>query len=292
MFGFLTRKPTDEVIRAFVNSQKGTIFKNRHHSLYTPPYTKTDWIDFNLQQWMYEYKNPIVVFGILRGTEELLWYCKEYKIDFYYIDHAYFFKTKHKNHMFFGDRIYRITKNLENLNYLTNEKFIHSDKERARNNKRIGSLNILSHEQRISKGHEILLCPPSEFVCRYYKLSSPEEWTKNKIEEIKKYTDRPIIVRNKKNETPLETDLSKTHCIVTYQSTVAIEAIIKGIPSICDEVSPCLPVSETNISKIEKPFVPDEELLHNWIHSLLNNQFSMKEIRNGKAFEMITRLQK
>ena len=83
--GLLTRPATDEVVKPFVESAKGTL-----HTV--------DNVDIN---------KPIACFGILRGTGELLKQSKE----FYYFDHAYLYGNRHKPSKVSGERIYRLTKN-------------------------------------------------------------------------------------------------------------------------------------------------------------------------------------
>ena len=85
-------------------------------------------------------------------------------------------------------------------------------------------------------------------------------------------------------------DFENAYCIITYQSTLAIEAILRGIPSFCNEVSCAAPVSTTelNLNKIKFPTMLEIE---NWVTSLLANQFTMEEFKNGVAFEAINRLQ-
>ena len=73
---------------------------------------------------------------------------------------------------------------------------------------------------------------------------------------------------------------------MTYQSTVGITAILKGIPVICDEISMCKPVS-INYVDIEKEYVRDDDLVNKWIDSLLANQFTMQEIANGTAKRIV-----
>ena len=57
-------------------------------------------------------KYPIVVFGILRGTGDLIKQCEKINHTYYHIDHSYHFKSvEHKINNIFDDNIYRITKN-------------------------------------------------------------------------------------------------------------------------------------------------------------------------------------
>ena len=45
-----------------------------------------------------------------------------------------------------------------------------------------------------------------------------------------------------------------------------------------------VPIGLTDFSKIEQPIKPDRE---KWIDSLLANQFTMSEIRNGTAWRKV-----
>jgi len=109
--------------------------------------------------------------------------------------------------------------------------------------------------------------------------------------ELKSHTDRDIIIRKKDETKTLQEQLKNCHAIVTHQSTAAIQSILQGVPSFCDLVSQSVPVSEIDISKIETPFYPDDDLRREWIDSLLSCQFNMSEISSGKAREIVNRLQ-
>ena len=61
-----------------------------------------------------------------------------------------------------------------------------------------------------------------------------------KTEEIKKYTDRQIVVRrkprlNKRRRNPLVEDLAsgKYHAMVTFNSIASLESVMMGVPVIC-----------------------------------------------------------
>ena len=101
--GFETREMTDIPVRAFVKSANGHLYKRPGTSV--EQYETTKW-DFD-----YNFKNPIAVFGMLRGTGQLVEECSSDNQDFYYFDHAYLFGNKHDKSKQIGEKIYRITKN-------------------------------------------------------------------------------------------------------------------------------------------------------------------------------------
>jgi len=101
--GFETRENTDIPVRALVKSANGTLYKRPGASV--EQYITTMW-DYD-----WEFKNPITVFGMLRGTGQLIERAIEKEQDFYYYDHAYLFGNKHEKSKEIGEKIYRLTKN-------------------------------------------------------------------------------------------------------------------------------------------------------------------------------------
>jgi hypothetical protein len=285
IYGFGTRPATNPVVLFFCEGAKGKYFPNaRNVNLYE----MSNWPNFDWQKWQEE-KIPIVILGILRGTERLLWAAKYHKINFYYIDHSYFFRAdKHKKNKTTNDWSYRACLNQENLNFLVHDKLNLSDINRIQKNKNL----LLPRSIIKTTGNKILICPPSYAIARYYKFKNDDVqlWLNDTIKTIKEQTDKEIVIRYKDSTTPFMKDFENAYCIISYQSTLAIEAILQGIPSFCNEQSCVSPVSTTtlNLNKIKFPTMIEIE---NWVTSLLANQFTMEEFKNGVAFEAINRLQ-
>ena len=101
--GFETRENTDIPVRALVDSAKGQLYKRPGAAV--EQYDTTKW-DYN-----HKFVRPIAVFGMLRGTGQLIEECIRDDQDFYYFDHAYLFGNKHSASKITGERIYRLTKN-------------------------------------------------------------------------------------------------------------------------------------------------------------------------------------
>jgi len=280
--GFGTRYLLDLVVRPFVEREGGIFYKpllpgGRHIS----QFEQTQWPGFNANDF-FEDKKDVAVFGILRGTEKWLWKCKELGLNYYYFDHAYFFKGhKHKPNDITKILAYRITKNAENLNRIV--ELDNVDRNRIIKYRKFTETLRLKN---IPRGGRILIIPPTEAVARYYKIHSLKEWERKVKEKVRQWSDREFIVRLKTEERPLEEDLQDAHCVITLQSTVGITAILKGVPVICDDVSMCKPVSIDYID-IEKEYKRDDDLVNKWIDSLLANQFTMEEIQNGTAKRIV-----
>ena len=141
------------------------------------------------------------------------------------------------------------------------------------------------------KGKYILVCPSSPNINEY--LGQPN-WTQETVEQIKRYSDRPIKVREKPRgrgtsgpseaKVPLSEDLKDAWVCVTSCSISAVEAQCMGVPTICDEKSFALPVSANHLNDIENPFFVGAE---EWLYSLAYQQFTPEEFTNGTAIEIL-----
>ena len=121
-------------------------------------------------------------------------------------------------------------------------------------------------------------------------------WLEDTLSTLKKYTDRPIKVRQKPRgrgtsgpseaKTPIEEDLKDAFACVTSCSISAVESICNGVPVFCHEKSFAKPIGEIELSKIENPKYIDP---YQWLCSLAYQQFTPEEIENGLAVKMIER---
>ena len=266
--GFGTRENTDIPVRALVKSAKG--------HMYERPGQPVD--QYETTKWDYDrsFKNPIAVFGMLRGTGELLEECNRDMQDFYFFDHAYLFGNKHNASKITGERIYRLTKNYFHVREI--KKLKADDYRRIQKYREHIKLEPWRYD-----GEYILFIPPSDHVKKYYYFN--HHWEEQTLKTIKKHTRKPIKIRTKESNTPLEKDLENAFCTVSYQSTVVIKSIMSGVPSFCANESMGVPVSLTDMTQIKDPlYTPEREY---WIDTLLANQFTMSEIENGTAWNYV-----
>ena len=141
------------------------------------------------------------------------------------------------------------------------------------------------------KGSYILVCPSSDSINNY--LDRPT-WLEETVEQIKRYTDRPIRIRYKPRgrgtsgpseaKVPLAEDLKDAWCLVTSCSIAAIEAQCMGIPTIADNKSFAKEIAGQELADIEDPFFVGAE---EWLYSLAYQQFTPEEFENGKAVEIL-----
>ncbi len=139
----------------------------------------------------------------------------------------------------------------------------------------------------------ILLCPSSPTVTFHINGISQEEWIRQVTEELKKHTDRPIKFRNKPrpgNEwwgTDIKDDLKDCHALVTNYSLSAFDALLNYVPVFAEANSVMGPVTSRDIKKIEKPLKPGRKTMEEWLKFVAENQFTLKEMADGTAYETL-----
>ena len=143
-------------------------------------------------------------------------------------------------------------------------------------------------------GRKILIAAPDEKPCKFYGVDK-NEWVRQTVETIKKYTDRPVEVRERApkridriaNDT-LQQALDKdVFALVTFNSVAAIESIFHGIPAFTLSPNAASPVSLQDLSKINEPYYADSDKLHAWACHLAYGQFHVREMKDGTAMRII-----
>ena len=144
-------------------------------------------------------------------------------------------------------------------------------------------------------GHKIIVAAPDEKPCKHYGINQ-QQWINDTVAEIKKHTDRQVEVRERAAlridrvmNQPLSQLLTQdVHALVTFNSVAAVESILAGIPAFVMAPSHVAePVANRDLSKIENPFYPDQDLLDAWCHSMAYGQYHVRELKNGTAFRMM-----
>lgn len=144
-------------------------------------------------------------------------------------------------------------------------------------------------------GSKIVLAVPDDKPCKFYKINR-EEWVQKTVAMIQRYTDRPIVVRERAprredrvRQDPLARVLADdVHALVTYNSVAATEAIIMGVPAFT--LAPCnaaAPVANQFLSAIDDPFWPSDDQRYAWACHLAYGQFHVNELKSGAALAMI-----
>jgi hypothetical protein len=217
--------------------------------------------------------NPFCIRG-MKFTEAVR-QCWKQNRTFYYIDNGYF-----GNH---GRKIYfRIIKN-----------HVHDIRDIIdRPRDRLDLCNVTL--KKFTPGKKILVAPPSEKSFSLWNIDQ-QEWINQTIADIKKYTDRPIEIRLKRTrddrmrENTMEEALDDdVHCLVTYNSVAACEAIMLGKPAITLGPNAAKVLSSQTLSEIENPRMPTYDEREAWLRHLSYSQFTFTEMSNGVAWDILT----
>lgn len=203
--------------------------------------------------------------------------------DFYYIDNGYMGNAHLKKYWF------RLVKN--DIQHVGRYKEVPRD--RWDHMVSIAPWLKFKGRKKSPKNGPILLVTPSGKPCDFYGIDK-DKWIQDTTALIKKYTDRSIIVRNKElrgnrighNSVAAQCSRDKVWAVVTYNSIAALEAVHYGIPAFTMAPHAGDIICNTDISKIEDPYYPDEILAHRFWHWIAYCQYTPFEMRNGKAMKI------
>ena len=143
-------------------------------------------------------------------------------------------------------------------------------------------------------GTAILVVTPSDKPCLFYGVDRTK-WLENTIAEIKKYTDRPIVIRDKglrrerigRNNIYHQLEDDNIFAVVTYNSIAATEAIGYGIPAFTCAPNAADEFCLKDLSKIETPLYEDVEKVKKWQHWLGYCQYTPDEMQDGTTMNLI-----
>ena len=165
------------------------------------------------------------------------------------------------------------------------------------------------------RGKNILIIPPTNAISWYFNENNWEKNILNFLKEILSAEDfKKVKIRSKPNEPvvdskgiyiglkenkeakniPLEDDLNEASIVIAYNSQVALDALLKGIPVIVDKHNCCYSLS-FKLSDLKyglnNPIFenePKREELCKWLSYC---QFKLEEIKSGLAWKTINNFQ-
>lgn len=191
----------------------------------------------------------VACYGILRGTGEAMKRAESYL----YFDHGYFRRSSAPTSF---DGYYRIVPNGLWPDCWPDD----SD------TRRFDALALDLKDWR-KQGSHIVLVPPSHYMTEYLGL---QDWAGETCRELRRYTDRPIVVHSKNSPTPFSEIIDGAWCVVTHHSNAAIDAMIEGIPAIM-----------TGRGLGSLPEVESPPMRRDFFAKLANSQWTLKEIEEG-----------
>ena len=237
-----------------------------------------------LETWHYEDSNvPLVIRGIMK--HKIIKQCWADKRPFWYMDSGYVGNWVSDSNPHGWKYYHRIVPN-----NLQHNKIISRPADRWE------KLRIKIQPWR-QTGNKILIAAPDEKPCIFYGIDLAQ-WLEQTIATIKQHTDRPIEIRRRnpdrraRVENNIETALDNVHAVVTFNSIAATESILAGVPAFV--LAPCnaaLPVSDTDLTRIDTPTYADQDQVHAWAHHLAYGQFHNTELANGVAAAILKETQ-
>ena len=168
---------------------------------------------------------------------------------------------------------------------------------------RPAKLNVSLKNIQVKRQSEILIATQHQKSLQWEGMKSMTEWVKDTVDQIRKYSNRKIIVRPhprcniQLNLVGVEIQHPKKivnsydgfdinynyHCVVNHNSGPAVQAAIAGCPIVCNSSSLAYPVSDS-IDHIENPVLPDRE---EWFLKLCHTEWTLPEIESGIPFERL-----
>jgi hypothetical protein len=155
-----------------------------------------------------------------------------------------------------------------------------------------------------TQGNHILICLQRNGGWSMRGLDAIQ-WMNATILEIRKYSNRPIVVRAHPGDKKIKSILRINHknvslstkenlvddfrgawATVVYNSSPSVASIIEGVPAFLTDSTPqhsqSFDVANTNISNIENPIMPDRQA---WVEKLSMCHWKFDELKSGEAWQ-------
>ena len=161
-----------------------------------------------------------------------------------------------------------------------------------------------------STGDTIIICGQHHRSHQWRNNPSMNIWFEQQINEIRKYTDRTILVRpHPRNPIGLDTTkwknvsynqpqrdhmtiddtdfnkkLENAWAVVNHSSNPAMQSVFNGVPVFVSEASLSYDVGNFSLADINNPKMPDRQ---NWANSLAYTEWTTEEIKQGLPWQRI-----
>lgn len=232
-----------------------------------------------LEQWDYDSgREPLVLRGILK--HKIIKRCWQDQRPFLYIDTGYFGNQPNSN----NPQGWKVWHRVVPDNFQHDE-IIDRPADRW---ERHG----IRPRQR-QKGSRILIAAPDHKPCQVYGIELAA-WLTELQHTLRQHTDRPVVLRQRdanrqqRVRNDFASALTDVHAVITFNSNAAVESVMAGVPVFV--MAPCSaarPVANLDLARIEDPWFPDSDLVHQWCRHLAYGQFHNNELANGVARAMI-----
>ena len=231
------------------------------------------------------FTDPILVRGISAGS--FIKHAQSVGRDYYFMETGYLGNYRSANNQTGRKVFHRIEKNA-----MQQRRFLDVPDDRWQQLCRFNP-DLTYRGWRKNPGNRILLIMSTEKPFEYYG-DSKDTWVKQTIEQLRTYTKRPIVIKEK----PARSERTTTEniydaldddiwAVVTYNSIAAVEAIQAGIPSFSMAPTAASHISSSDLSLIDYPPRVHEDIVYKWLCSVAYGQFSIDEIITGQAWKLV-----
>lgn len=227
--------------------------------------------------------STLIIRGLGGGSQKAIKRCWASGRPFYAIDTGYFGNAKHKTW-------HRITYNaLQNMHEMT-------EQPEDRLEIQLGKFKDIYKS--FTPGTKIMVCPPSDKVMNMFGQGNAKEWTTQLVAQLRTLTDRPIEIRMKpirseriSTKTIQDALQDNVHCLVTYNSIAATEALMEGKPAITLGPNAAQLICETDLANLETPRIPTKDEMYAFLTHLSYSQFTQAEMEDGTAWRILQETQ-
>lgn len=260
------------------------------HSSYTGLKSLFETRDFTRNARLNQRADCIVFAGMIRGEGNIFKWCQNNNKKFFYLDHAYL------------DRGYKQNAPTEEWMRITDSAFAWNGfetKDDTRWKNFFAKKHVLRPWNQNQDKPNILVLPPS--LATQFLFPESSNWLDQTLRVLRNKTKKNVVVREKPMQPKLDTrnkiidrvkynhplsieqELDQAAAVITFNSAVAVEATIRGIPVIGHSSAACAPMN-FDLDMIDNPPEPRREA---WLNQLVYHQFRTQEMKDGSIWPLL-----
>jgi hypothetical protein len=147
-------------------------------------------------------------------------------------------------------------------------------------------------------GKDILICGQAQGDAAHnMNMEAIQAWAASVVRSAghercvwRPHPQTPFVVKGVRLSCPMEDTLEEAlasawHCLVTFNSTCGLKAILAGIPVVCSPSSFYAEVAEISLSRIDDPRWPTLEERVSFFSRLAYAQWTLDELESGEALD-------
>ncbi|MER9768891.1 hypothetical protein NKJ09_22825 [Mesorhizobium sp. M0189] len=153
-------------------------------------------------------------------------------------------------------------------------------------------------------GDSIVIAGSSAKYHAFYGLTDPTSFAQKLVKEISRFSEgREIVYRPKpswkeaiavrgarfsfgEGET-IDQVLGGAYAMVTHGSNACYEAVLAGVPCIVLGDAVAKPISSIEVEVLGNLILADDATRQQWLHNLAYHQFTMSEMAEGQAWQIV-----